>query len=1225
MTNKSVAASCRTLSLKERIFVQELVDSVNEKVSYMAWVRKRKIKNEKLLRVEDRILVITPYRILTIGKRRGGVNKKICRNGHFFDLKKIHRFSINHMIVEFKTFVIDCFTDQSDDFISSIFKNYYPLVEGFPKDHKLIFEGNDEKVSQFQTQPNSIGKGFLKTYQGWCNYYQLQENQKIMDRIENDIIRSEDVEKQTVLDLSFLSEVLEISKDSKILLPISMALRFNKHFKEIYLSKVKIRTILSNFSQPIAHSNIIQKITFSKLKISEGFNSLGEAFCNQQLPLTFLDLSSNKMSDSNMKMFANGIEKLNSGLTYLDLSSNHLNPNSISILINALTKNKKHHNITHLNLSRNKFGNKGSLNFKNYLKTLKSNNKLNYLNLSNCKISLSLIVNSIIENKQTNCLKYLNLSDNKSIKKDFELIAKMCKKFKSIREFVISGCNLQKETISVILEQILSNKKISGIICRVDRNMISQKGAQKIKKIFQANSDSVSITELILDDCKLGNEGMVSICEGILKLESLCKLSLSRNFKNVANDKCIEKLSSVMRLENLRYFRLRGNKKYKLNFSIKNAEKFFGSLKENTNLQVLDLSGNNLGENNLVLLAESITPTTRIKELLFQNNLVTSKFLQKLLWSLKENDHLSKIHWPKKDLKSSLKSMKQKERRLLIKELKELKIEIKKILDSHQNIKIITITPDFFETHKRTHNYVQASSEKKKITTDEKKGKKKKKNGSEESYKLNDSDFENHNSNSNLSSNSNSSSSSRSSSSISSSSNSESGSDIKSLNSEEESDLKKKSKNDNLKNKKKDKKNPITLDLSSLSENDEIKKKKNILKSQSFNNTDQSDSTIENSKKNKSSKNNKEEQSNKKNQIKTIVYPRINNNTVDLNKQNSKKNRKKQNMHKKGTKEMKKENQKNKKKDQKKMKNKTNNKTDKKNQNSSRNGNKKKGTKSKKKLKMEKEIDESSISNSGSFSSISSNFTSTHSSERAKWSSTDLSSSSSSSFTLLEDESSESNDSKKKNHKKEKEKGKGKGKRKEKEKEKQNKKNQNQKEMEKRIESKGGKGVKQIQKKKKKSKKKNNQMEKGQEKSDKNKKNKNNSKKNGGSKNNKKSKEKIKMKNESTKQNEKDQKKGHKNKKNNKNKKPNKKTKNNIQKEEMKKKDEEKKKKKKSSLKKDENKNKKQSKIKNEKNKIKNEKNKKKNKQGKIKDQETKKKNGKNNIKSSNKTKKKKQ
>ncbi|KAJ6235076.1 leucine-rich repeat [Anaeramoeba flamelloides] len=407
MTNKSVAASCRTLSLKERIFVQELVDSVNEKVSYMAWVRKRKIKNEKLLRVEDRILVITQYRILTIGKRRGGVNKKICRNGHFFDLKKIHRFSINHMIVEFKTFVIDCFTDQSDDFISSIFKNYYPLVEGFPKDHKLIFEGNDEKVSQFQTQPNSIGKGFLKTYQGWCNYYQLQENQKIMDRIENDIIRSEDVEKQTVLDLSFLSEVLEISKDSKILLPISMALRFNKHFKEIYLSKVKIRTILSNFSQPIAHSNIIQKITFSKLKISEGFNSLGEAFCNQQLPLTFLDLSSNKMSDSNMKMFANGIEKLNSGLTYLDLSSNHLNPNSISILINALTKNKKHHNITHLNLSRNKFGNKGSLNFKNYLKTLKSNNKLNYLNLSNCKISLSLIVNSIIENKQTNCLKYL--------------------------------------------------------------------------------------------------------------------------------------------------------------------------------------------------------------------------------------------------------------------------------------------------------------------------------------------------------------------------------------------------------------------------------------------------------------------------------------------------------------------------------------------------------------------------------------------------------------------------------------------------------------------------------------------------------------------------------------------------------------------------------------------------------------------------------------------------
>ncbi|KAJ3448245.1 leucine-rich repeat isoform f [Anaeramoeba flamelloides] len=680
----SKSGSCRTLTQEETCFLNDLMNSIGEKIQEMTWIRKRKTKNKKLLRIEDRILVISKYRIFTVGKRKGSLKKKICRSAHLFEITKIIRHEINHIELIFKNFQIDILSEKCDDLVTKILQNYRPIIEGFPDESLLKFEGESEKFEKLLKKPTkSIGKGFVETYKAWCNCFQMKVNQILLDLISENILQNEDKSQQKILNLSFMSELPKEMREGKAIKPLVATLMHNRHFEEIYISGVNWKQATSAFSTAIGCTKTIKKVTFSDLKICDGFKSFGPALTNPLSPLEYLDLSNNLISGKEMKHFAKGLENMKTGLKYLNLSNNSLNSDSITKLLSGLKNNSRHLKIEHLDLSNNKFQRSGSLQFGLFLRALKVKMKLSHLNLSNCSLDLGFICETIVEACRNKNLQHLNLSNNKCKKKDVLSIAKMCQKMATLKHLSINNCDLKAEQIAIILEKIFKNENLSEFAFRASSNIIDLEGIKKIQSLFKKYKNKNNLQELFLDDCQMGNKGLSRICKSIQYLKGLERLSLSMNFSQGKTDKYLSSISSLFEIENLKFLRLAGNKKSHMTFSKTVLNDFFQPLMTNSTLKGLDISGNKLGDSGCAVLANCLSLNKGLNSLALDGNDITLKTIQKLIWSSKENQMLFDIKWPQMDIDQALKKVKKRDKESYLEQIPDLKKKMFKSLESN--------------------------------------------------------------------------------------------------------------------------------------------------------------------------------------------------------------------------------------------------------------------------------------------------------------------------------------------------------------------------------------------------------------------------------------------------------------------------------------------------------------------------------------------------------------
>ncbi|KAJ3440580.1 leucine-rich repeat isoform f [Anaeramoeba flamelloides] len=661
----SKSGSCRTLTQEDRCFLDDLMESVGEEINEMAWIRKRKTKNKKLLRIEDRILVVSKYRIFTVGKRKGSLKKKICRSAHLFEITKIIRHKMSHIELIFKNFKIDILSEKSDDLVTTILQNYQVIIEGFPDESLLKFEGDSEKFEELLKKPtNSLGKGFVETYKAWCNCFQMKANQFLIDQISENILQNEEKAEQKRLDLSFLSRFPKEMRGGKAIKPLVAALMHNQHFEEIYISTLNWKQAASVFSTAIGCTKKIKKVTFSDLGICDGFKSFGPALKNPLLPLEYLDLSNNSISEKEMKHLAKGLENMETGIKHLNLSNNSLNSDSITKLLDALKNNNHHLKIEHLDLSNNKFQRSGSLQFGLFLRALKGKMQLSHLNLSKCSLDLGMVFETIIEVSSNKNLQHIDVSNNKLKKNDFQSIAEMCQKITTLKHLSINHCNLKGGQIAIILEKIFKNKNLSEFV-------------------FRAGSNIISIEELLLDDCQMENKGLSRICKSIQYLKGLERLSLSMNFSRGKTDKYLSSISSLFEIENIKFLRLAGNKKSHMTFSKNLLNDFFQPLMKNSTLKGLDISGNKLGDGCCIVLANCLSLNKGLHSLCVDGNDITLKTIQKLIWSSKENQILFDIKWPKMDIDQILKKAKKRDKESVLEQITDLKKKFFKTLESN--------------------------------------------------------------------------------------------------------------------------------------------------------------------------------------------------------------------------------------------------------------------------------------------------------------------------------------------------------------------------------------------------------------------------------------------------------------------------------------------------------------------------------------------------------------
>ncbi|KAJ3449574.1 leucine-rich repeat isoform f [Anaeramoeba flamelloides] len=689
---------------KEQEISQKVLTKISKSLQtdivFSTTIQKKRPKKKKN---KPKTLVLTKYRIIIYGKTTGTIRQKITHNKHLYDLKKIHTFDDEHASLEFDDWSLEFFTPKVNEIAKILLTNFLKISIGFPQSHFVEFERDQKTAFDELSVEEYPAKGFIESYKAWCNYFKFEASNDLIDYISKEIIENEDEEKRTILNLSKFRGINLGIEDTVEIKPILHALNHNIYFTELIISNVNNKELIKELAVPLKTNITLTKVVLSSTNATEGFKLVGKSIeTNKSLPLRYLDLSLNKIPDKDVEVgLSPGLEKMKSGLVQLDLSHCNLSGKSIAKIFQSLSKNKKHLGLRYLNLSGNNFSRQGSEGFNKWAKKTGKKNKTIMLDFCNASVDIKILCQAIAENLSKSNIQYLNLSGNEFSKLHYINVATMCHESRTLKELDLSKTGLKPEPIFKIFNEILGNSKIHNFILNLSGNNIGPKGATRLAEVFMNNGESTSLEELILDDCKLNVDGIVTLCgvDALLRSKSLKRLSLSRNVQKGKKGKnAIEPLSRLFGLQTLEYLRIRGDEKNHL------GEEIIGcweKLSENTSIRGIDVQGNYMGQAALKRLFEAITNEESCLETFrFDNNENNLNSLQEFSWVFKKPSKLSDVIFPKEDVENFLKSISKREKKELKNKIKELKQKINNGKEvNQQNLKknAISITNDFIE------------------------------------------------------------------------------------------------------------------------------------------------------------------------------------------------------------------------------------------------------------------------------------------------------------------------------------------------------------------------------------------------------------------------------------------------------------------------------------------------------------------------------------------------
>ncbi|KAJ5079839.1 ynein regulatory complex subunit 5 [Anaeramoeba ignava] len=399
----------------------------------------------------------------------------------------------------------------------------------------------------------------------------------------------------------------------------------------------------------------------SGMGVSEGIETLGVAIQNNpRIPLTFLDLSLNKITDKAIETgLSRGIASLSMGLRS-------------KFYLLSITENKKNRNLRYLNLSNNSFGKQGSEAFAQWLETTHNDNVLTLLNLSNCALDVGIVALAIAKYQSAHTLKAVDFSGNKFDKRAYIHVATMMKESKTLKELNISNTLPTSDGCAAILNEILANSTLSNIVLSISANDIGAQGAKILSSTFQKNENSQVLEEIIIDDNNLKAEGVNDILNALTKIQSLKRISISRNVPKAKNSiNLVFPFAQIMQKQSLEYLRVCGDSKFYLGSSL---EQFFKNTTGKSNLRAIDITGNQAGDSALRALAlHAAHPNSKLVLINFDLNKTTIANFSEFARIFESNSNLSFLAWPKFDAQSILKDAPKRNTLELQSKLKQFK------------------------------------------------------------------------------------------------------------------------------------------------------------------------------------------------------------------------------------------------------------------------------------------------------------------------------------------------------------------------------------------------------------------------------------------------------------------------------------------------------------------------------------------------------------------------
>ncbi|XP_029935752.1 NACHT, LRR and PYD domains-containing protein 12-like, partial [Myripristis murdjan] len=305
---------------------------------------------------------------------------------------------------------------------------------------------------------------------------------------------------------------------------VASALTSNPHLTELDLSENKlqdseVKLLSAGLESPNCRLETL-RLRFCRLSESSCASLAWALKSNPHL--TELDLSHNNLQDSGVKLLSAGLESLNCRLETLRLSGCELSKTHCEVVASALKSNP---HLTELDLSENDL-------VDSEVKLLSAglespNCRLETLRLSDCRLTESSCASLVSALKSNPHLTELDLSDNQLQDSAVKLLSAGLESPNcSLKTLRLSHCSLSESSCASLASALKSNPHLTEL--DLSENQLQDSGVKLLSAGLE--SPNCRLKTLRLTDCQVTDEGCASLASALKSNPHLTELDLSYNY-----------------------------------------------------------------------------------------------------------------------------------------------------------------------------------------------------------------------------------------------------------------------------------------------------------------------------------------------------------------------------------------------------------------------------------------------------------------------------------------------------------------------------------------------------------------------------------------------------------------------------------------------------------------------------------------------------------------------
>uniref|UniRef100_A0A182P0L2 CARMIL C-terminal domain-containing protein n=1 Tax=Anopheles epiroticus TaxID=199890 RepID=A0A182P0L2_9DIPT len=652
-------------------------------VKYMV---KLEVKSDK---TENRVLVFTPVRIYLLTAK---VPTRIDCHFHYLDIQSIESRKPTHFTIttndksySFSTIGdAGSFTSNADVILtdlSSAIKQIFPTVplryiirkiEVNPIERTSIF--SDELRP---SDPRNVGPcgGFSMQYACMCDLHAVQYREEVAWDIDT-IYLSHDARVLNLRDFDHLEQ--------KDLMAIVAALEYNTFFRGLKASHTRLSTeTLERVLQVLRRSLWLEELHLEALGLKSDFiHKLAVAVISNSAPaLRSVDLSHNVIEDKGATHLAGPIAKMSKGFSKLALAHCGLSAKGVNQLAHSLSLNQNISNsLTYLDLSGNILKDDVNVQYRtmsrsdcttsmNLYNFLAQPNVIEHLDISRTDTTLESVFGALLRGCATHLL-HLNVSHNNFGTKKGKEIPPSFKQFftssLSLKHLNIASCKLPLEALKHLLLGLACNESTAGLYLDLSGNSLGSQGAHVLESCIHGVR---VLASLDISDNNMDYE-LAHVLTAIGKNPSIRSLYMSKCFTGMKLKHIGTVMDSLVNLIQKEDFQLHELvlAENRLKTDLHN---FINALGSNQHLQMLDITGNLMGDIGARLLAKALQINNKLKTIALDRNNITLQGYADIVYALENNFSVRNMPFPLHDIAPCLKQHPERTD-VLMKKMQEL-------------------------------------------------------------------------------------------------------------------------------------------------------------------------------------------------------------------------------------------------------------------------------------------------------------------------------------------------------------------------------------------------------------------------------------------------------------------------------------------------------------------------------------------------------------------------